>query len=266
MNRICYFFAALVILFAIPKYVHSTEHEPHGRNVVTEQPNEHSASYPHIGLQTASALKDVDLDVEREFVISKLGQPRRTSMVENGRLRFDNFKLASAIVKILYYHNRTIWIYVISTDKNFKPDMFPYNSDIRHCLGCFSFEQAEDPESIDYFDGGNHGVSSYVEGFRPPFSWHRMVYLVLTSEGYMGANYERWVPPEASKALGDIHATESYDDFVSRLPATQRAAVNNFRKNYSPNAWVVVTDDTDVIGTFKFLTESDGGIHEFDEN
>jgi hypothetical protein len=207
----------------------------------------------------------IDLGVTKDFVVGKLGPPMHEQ--ENKGVSCIDFKLPFALLLFLIDSNHNVYFkYVISTDEVYKPRLMEKFYDIsaeKGCLGCFSFHDvtsvapfglnpypdqsatppedtlAEIPPTI-WFNNPAHEAETYVETFDTPYSWHRTVYLVHTSDGS-----ESTILATMFDIVMALKPNQGFDEYFHSLSSEQLKAFNQLRQSFKPNAYAVseLSDD-----------------------
>jgi hypothetical protein len=224
---------------------------------------------PNIALE--GSLAEIDLGVQRDFVVSKLGQPMHVA--KYAKLTCTDYEFPFARIQLMFdAAKNVVFKYVVATDPKYQPEVLGVYRDLqgsKGCLGCFSFRDAarepgpaptpknpnpapgKDNESPDvmYFNLPATGPlpAIYVEKFPVAFSWRRELFLVHTSDGYDLVPDDS-LDPAWEQGMGKVlmawegQENQRFDDFFANLPADDRRRFVEARGKYKPNAFAVVAD------------------------
>ena len=132
--------AVLIILFAISAYTYTANAG------YTHKPPD---DLPEQNLM--KAVDEIDLGVDRNFVTSKLGQPRHTKKVEGGSCTDYEFPFAS--VQIMFDRDDKVFFrYVVAKQDSYRPDILgDYLLDKKGCLAASRFAmQAENRRPLQH--------------------------------------------------------------------------------------------------------------------
>jgi hypothetical protein len=218
---------------------------------------------------------DIDLGVQKDFVISALGQPRHSTSAANVDCVDYTFPFAS--VQLWFGKSKELLVmYVVAVSKAYHPNLVDkyrlaeYEPPgFRPCLGCFSFrdltieenmpaptpddlhpnltpkpEYEGDPKVVHFNQGGSHAPFVYVETFGLPSSWRRSFYLIYTSDGVdddlVQGSFSRLMQ---FMDAWDESKMQDFATFFDQLPVEQQKELNAIRGRFKPNAYALISDD-----------------------
>jgi hypothetical protein len=250
----------VVMLFAISAYVKGhTEVVPEVRLILPPQED------PNVALM--KGVEEIDLGVQQDFVIAKLGPPREARKSNKDICAYYDFSFA----KVQFWFDdakNLVFKYVVATTDKYRPDFFSAYLDLQDrqgCLGCFTFRDVsrspgaaptpdnphpmpsnkpEDdgvPPVVYYNLPASGGVAAkYVERFQPANGWHREVFLVSTSDG-VDVNDEH-VEGEIFNFMDKWNDDSAFYDYFGKLPVDEQRRFIELRGKYKPNGYALVAD------------------------
>ena len=235
---------------------------------------------PNIALETS--MSEIDLGVQRDFVIAKLGQPRHSYSVAGLQCADYNFAFAKA--QFWYSASKDLLLmYVVPTSSDYHPNVISRYRDalydppgFKGCLGCFSFrdltidknspaptaedpfpnktlkpEYEGDPDIVQFNSGGSAAPFVYVEKFDVAASWRRYILLVNTSEGDSDDSSAQLIPPLVQFMNSWNSSDKSFTEFFETLLPEQKQQFDQLRGAFHPNAFAVVSTDVDDLDSSK---------------
>ena len=248
--------AVLVILFAISAYTH-TANAGYTHNPPDDLPEQN----------LTKAVDEIDLGVDRNFVMSKLGQPRHTKKVEGGSCTDYEFPFAN--VQLMFDRDDKVFFrYVAAKQDSYRPDILgDFLLDKKGCLGCFSFRDASrkpppaptpenphplpsnrpeddgEPPVVSYSSGGQGSgfPSFYVENFPTVSNFNGQLFLVNTSDGFSSGDDGAY--GGISQVMTQWDSEGDFGSFFEKLSPDQQKNFNNYRGNFKPNAWALLAAD-----------------------
>jgi low affinity Fe/Cu permease len=233
----------MVVLFAISAYKTMGNDSRKQPEVSPEDP----------GRALQQGVDEIDLGVDRNFIIGKLGQPRHVAKTKVALCMDYQFDFAK-ILFLFDKHDSLSYMYVAAVRNSYQPRFLnKYTSDPHlqgGCLGCFSFRDAdfepEDdtyPPSVVWFNmPGSGSPVIYVEQYSPIPSWQREVFLVHTSDGFEddgGEQRDTWI------AIADTMmkwSLQPFDSFFKKLSAEEQKHFNSARGKFKPNAYALISN------------------------